>query len=383
MNIRLLFQPSSVLIIILFDLLYLPRILPLFGVPASLFLVIAYLLKNGIDAKKFLVLIGLVVVGFVSVLNGVVTKDYSTYIEDVKRILQIVTSLLFGLLYVRTYESHINCIVIMLRIFFVWLLLLALLLFMVPEFYSSINLLLYPEAAASLEDNVNALRFNYFFSDPNSGAYFVCIALCLYISLEKKMYFLIVTLLMAGVIVLLTQSRGGLVAFMFVLIYVFLKESTWSNKIVLLSIIPAIAFLIYVTYVELFDSLYLLYELRRDEEEASGAGLGGGRIGKYEYFLNNINGLPFGVGYSLFKDGIEFRPHSDLIRINFSYGLIFLLFVLYFAFPRRKDGLLIFSVFCVPFLVNTIIDDYKLLPLYLVNLNIICTLVKQNKEAVS
>ena len=41
-----------------------------------------------------------------------------------------------------------------------------------------------------------------------------------------------------------------------------------------------------------------------------------------------------------------------------------------------------FAVFCVPFSVNTVIDDCNLLSLYLVTLNTLQALNKQNAEAV-
>jgi hypothetical protein len=383
MQVNFLLQPRSVLLIIIFDLLFLPRILPLFGVPASLLVVTAYLCKYGIDNKRFLALATVATVGFLSVLFGIIFKSHPTHIEDIKRVLQLLTSLLFGFMFVRICNRHMEIIVLMLRIFFMWTLSWALLLFVMPDFYSSLNLFLYPEVAPSLEDNVIASRFNYFFSDPNSAAYFVCVALCLYLAVERRVYFLVLLMLMAGITVLLTQSRGGLIAYMVILLYAFIKDAPWSKKLVIFSITCIVALMTYMAFSEFFDSLYRLYELRRDQEEALGDGLGGGRIGKYEYFINNINALPFGVGYSLFKDGMEFRPHSDLIRINFSYGPIFLLSILYFIIPRRKECFLVFAVVSVPFLINTVIDDYKLFTLYLITLNTIHAMSTHGAEAVS
>ena len=145
----------------------------------------------------------------------------------------------------------------------------------------------------------------------------------------------------------------------------FVSNISSSRKSALLMILGGSVFFIYLQFSEIVDAAIGMYEYRARAEEASGNGMGGGRIGKYEYFLSNINLLPIGVGYSLLRDGVEFHPHSDLIRINFSYGLPFLLLLGYIGIPRVKKGVLLFLVFSVPFLVNTVIDDYKLLPLYL------------------
>ena len=114
-----------------------------------------------------------------------------------------------------------------------------------------------------------------------------------------------------------------------------------------------------------------MYEYRNEAEAALGEGLGGGRIGKYEYFFSNINLAPMGNGYSQFRDGIEFRPHSDLIRINFAYGLPFAALLGYFTFPRLRVYMIYFIIFLIPFLINTVIDDYKLFPFYLFSLNVL------------
>lgn len=91
-----------------------------------------------------------------------------------------------------------------------------------------------------------------------------------------------------------------------------------------------------------------------------GTGLGGGRDKKYVYFLDNLNLKMYGVGYTLFIDGLEFRPHSDLIRIVLSYGVFFLFLFFALFIPNNLKNALLLVSFMFPFLLNTVIDDYRL-----------------------
>jgi hypothetical protein len=380
MSINLLLSPYYVLMITLFDLLFLPRILPIFGIPASLLLVIAYIYKNGMSRVKFLMLITIATIGFVSVLNGIIVKDDVNYVEDIKRVLQLVTALLYATFFIRICERYLSSITMLLRLFIVWVFLWSIIFITAPDLYLTLNLLFFPEVEPSLEENMHALRFNYFFSDPNAAAYFLCFALCLYVVIEKNIFILVVSMLLSSVVILLTQSRGGYISLILIVIYVFIKDKGWSNKLILFFTLLLILPLIYLSFSDFFDSLIKLYEFRVASEDELGTGLGGGRIGKYDYFISNINILPFGVGYSLFQNGMEFRPHSDLIRINFSYGYVLFAALSYFIFPRVKGGWLIFIVFCIPFLINTVIDDYKLFPLYLIISNVLYSLGRNGKE---
>jgi hypothetical protein len=125
-----------------------------------------------------------------------------------------------------------------------------------------------------------------------------------------------------------------------------------------------------------WDVALELLQSRVDEEESLGLGIGGGRIDKYTFFMKNINLLPVGVGYSLQQGGSEFRPHSDLIRINLSYGTLIFVPFLKLVFPKSKSLLPLFLAFCIPFLVNSIIDDYKLFPLYLYSCGFLLAVVR-------
>jgi hypothetical protein len=366
----MIIRPEMLTMFVLFDLLFLPRILILFGIPASLLVIVYILLRSGLGQVKLLLFMSVACICFFSVVNGFFVKGDAYLIDDIKRVLQLLTSILYGLIILNYSFTTIYKYTIIMRIFFLWLLFNVLIFILSPDFYHSIINNFYPEALESIEDNIAALRFSYFFADPNSAAYFICFAVFLYCSIEKNRSSLTISLICAAASILVTQSRGGIVALMCILIYVF---SCWnlsiSRKFLLLACVGVILFPVVYEFSYIFENAYEIYELRNKAEEALDLGIGGGRIQKYQYFFANLNIFPIGVGYSLLKDGVEFRPHSDLIRINFSYGLPLLAFIIYIVYPRSKNSLVLFIIFMIAFLINTIIDDYKLLPLYLFTMN--------------
>jgi hypothetical protein len=171
---------------------------------------------------------------------------------------------------------------------------------------------------------------------------------------------------MAVAVIVVVQSRGAYIALSLILTNLLLSSNLSIRKKVALMLFIAFAMsalaAVYSNEIELAN---MVFQDRMTQEEAFGEGLGGGRTGKYLYWLQNYNLLPFGTGYNLQVNGIEFKPHSDLIRLNLSYGVLALPLLLYFVFPRQKSQILLFVVFLLPLLINTVIDDYRLLSVYL------------------
>jgi hypothetical protein len=371
-KISMMLRYQALVLFVLFDLLFLPRILSLFGVPSSLLVVILYLFWGAVDKVRFLLFLGVACVCLFSVFNGLLVKGDFYLVDDVKRVLQLLTALLYGFVFMNHSQSVVYRLAVLVRIFFLWILLNAIVFIASPESYYVFIGRFYPEALASIEDNIGAQRFSYFFADPNSASYFFCFAMCLYCTIEKNKYCFAISIISAAVAIMATQSRGGYIGFLFILSYLFFRwRLSLPRKFIFLLVLSGIFSSVIYMYSDVLVIVYELYEYRSEAEEAVGLGLGGGRIQKYEYFFSNLNLFPYGVGYSLLKDGLEFRPHSDLIRINFSYGLPLLAILAFFILPRCKEGFLLSVVFSVAFLVNTVIDDYRLFPLYLFASNLI------------
>lgn len=365
-----LLSNDSVVLFIFFDLLFLPRLVPLFGIPVSLLAVLAYAAGRGVAGKKLLTIALILAICLLSAFNGISAKGAFYFADDIKRGLQLASSLLYGAILLRANRSCFDKLAKVLRLFFVYTLLLAILSYVYPSAYEQFIREVYPEAISELEDNLGAMRFGYFFTDPNSAGYFVCFALAFYITLENRRR-LALPLLFASAVILSTQSRGALIALAIIYLHIVANSQiTILNKLSIVGIVGLAITVILFQFGELATLAVELFEYRAQAEETLGLGVGGGRLDKYSYFLNNINLLPFGIGYSLQQNGFEFRPHSDLIRINFAYGLPLLLPLMYLVYPRTTGLRNIFAVFMIPFLVNTVIDDYKLLPLYLLIINV-------------
>jgi hypothetical protein len=231
---------------------------------------------------------------------------------------------------------------------------------MFPEFYFNTISYFYPETVEYLLWNIQSLRFPYIFSDPNSAAYLISIITFLYIQLESNWSFLVFSLLISVVSVILTQSRGGLICE--AIIFLFFIFSNLSPKKIL-GIALIIILILFAFWYLMGDFISDFYEVSLSRIDSEDGDVGGGRVGKYFYFIKNINFYPFGFGYTLFREGIEFRPHSDLIRLNLSYG-IFSIPLFFYLFPNKSKSQITFLfIILIPFLINSLIDDFRLLGL--------------------
>lgn len=308
------------------------------------------------------------IIGILSIINGLLYKGDYYIIEDLKRVLQLITILLYSIIFINKDKLIVNIF----RIFYLWVFTLVLFFYAYPDLYKLISNFLYPEMLDTFEGNVLDYRFNYFYSDPNTCGYFICLTLFLYYSIEKNNTIFFFCSVLASIVILTTQSRGAYIGLSFIFIFIFIKSQiSLLKKIIITSVIIAFIFAITGIFENFYNSIYRIFEIRMEAEKTLGQGLGGGRIGKYEYFINNINLWPIGVGYSLLRDGVDFRPHSDLIRLNLSYGIFSIPLFLYFVFPREKSQITLFIIFLIPFLINSIVDDYKLFPFYLIAYNIL------------
>lgn len=346
---------------VLVDLLFFPRLIFLFGVPISLFIILMGLFTQPIPSKRLLVTMLLLVLMLGSVLYGATIGQNLVPEESLKRAIQLFTILLYSFFRIDA-ENYRLILVKILRCFYFWTFGAMLLFFSHPDIYQQVLGTIYPESLDQLENNLDIFRFAYFFSDPNSAAYLICFTFVGYLFFEHNLKWGIVCSTMAIIITLATQSRGAYIAVTLILLYVsFSLKSTRHKSFLVIVSSCLVMWTLISLYSEEIKQVYSIFEARFDQEED----LGGGRSSKYMYFLENFNFMPIGSGYHLQKEGAEFRPHSDLIRMNLSYGFLALPLLLYFVLPRRKSQVLLFVIFLVPFLINTVIDDYRLFGIYL------------------
>jgi hypothetical protein len=348
-------------VLVFIDLLFMPRLLFAFGIPMSLLIVIVSLIRERFKWRGVICIFALCASMFTSVTYGTASGINAVPIESLKRVFQLVTILLYAL-----YRLDLPLIgpalVKVLRAFYIWVFCAMLLFFFDPVFYAKLATYIYPETLDQLENTIFVFRFAYFFSDPNSAGYFICLTLVAYLSMERQRSWTFLCATLATITVMATQSRGAYIALLLIFFYfMYGSDAPLGMKLRVIVFIALLMGALATFYNDDITQAYAVFEGRFDQEDD----IGGGRADKYAYFLQKLNLLPFGPGYHLQRDGSEFRPHSDLIRLNLAYGILAIPLMLYFVIPRRRPQVLLFAVFLVPFLINTVIDDYRLFPMYL------------------
>ena len=357
---------TGLVVLVFIDLLFMPRLLIAFGIPSALLLVILEIARARLDGERlvaWLLMLGGVIA---SVVYGTVSGLNPEPVESLKRALQLMSMLLFA--FPRIDPVAVRApLVRCLRAFYIYVFLSALLFYVSPDGYEAFIVRIYPEAADAIQDNLALFRFPYILQDPNSAGYLLALTLALYMWLEQGRRWKIVSSILALAALAATQSRGAYLAASIVYAPQLLRALRAREGLVALVLGIAAAGFLAHRYAEEVDLATNIFEARLEMEED----IGGGRADKYEYFLSRPNLLPIGTGYHLQRDGQLFRPHSDFIRVDLAYGVVVLLVLLWFVAPRHRRQVRLFLVFLIPFLINTIIDDYRLFPLYLLVLGML------------
>jgi hypothetical protein len=242
-----------------------------------------------------------------------------------------------------------------------------------PSYLVLLREIIYKSTAHRVEDIFEHRRFTYTFTDPNTAAYFYLIATISYISFYKEnIYEIVAMLFFTGITVVATQSVGAAVAvFATMILYVvrginFKKiEKKRIFKIISYIIIMIILFSIIIEYVTNIEVALERYKSRAQSDAVYSR--------KYIYarVISNITIYPFGRGYTLFIDQSPIRPHSDHIRIFYSYGLICYILVIYLFFKNIFNVKFLFIIPAfIAFSINSLIDEQKLFALFLIILAI-------------
>ena len=363
LNRKLLYSDinSFLVIFALIDLLYLPRLTSFLAIPISLCF-LPFVLKDiklNTNHSVIIVFFLLSIIGSL-LYSTILNKELLT--DDIKRALQLISFSLY------LYSSSIvkyneRTYLLIIRIFLIWIFILSLLFLFDPNKTINTMLYLYPESAFIEEENLTNLRFSYAFQDPNGAAYLYVMILSVYLILEKNQIIKYILLSITCYSLFLTQSRGAISSFLLVILYFVFFDRKYLPKYFLFYLLIIALFILYLIS-KSHDIMNILdMFLSRGDKESS---LGGGRFDKYIYFINNINLLPFGVGYNLSRNGEIFRPHSDLIRINLSYGIMLTFIIIGIIVPKVKNQIALVIPFIFCFLINSALDEYRLIGVYLI-----------------
>lgn len=329
---------------------------------------VVFLLTQNFRYSFLILYLALMFVLLASVFDGFVGNPIY-FSENTKRAIQLLL-LFFILLYdykTLDYDFIFTWLKRFFLVYYAVVLLFLMLFFYDFSSYTYLMNVIYPEALPMLLVNFEHQRFAFHFTDPNAMGYLIVMVLAFQLAFTSSLREHILYFILALVVVLATQSRGALISYAFVFVtysYFFLS---WRSKLFIITLSTLAIGLGLFIFGYFIDNYLNAMSLRAEAEAVSGAGLGGGRLDVWYYFFQNINyNLFWGRGYILERDGDLFRPHSDFIRLNLSYGI--LIYVLFFLFLRDFcfKHIMLFFAFLIPFFINTVIDDYRLFGVFLI-----------------
>jgi hypothetical protein len=237
----------------------------------------------------------------------------------------------------------------------------------VHEFLTSI----YGRLVTDQDTFLQHVRFPYLFNDPNAAIYFFLIAAYPIFRNAKLNFFTILGAILCCIPVVVSQSRGGIIAFgviLFVTIAIKVKSIksisfynilSWAIPLVLFAFMVLPVIMDFADSNILFDLMYRrIFEL---DDAGYGYGSAGGRTEIWYTIIRTFDVWPLGRSYTF--DG--FGPHSDFLRITYSYGLLSMPFFIYFFFSKLFKLPQLVLVGLIAFSINSLMDEQKILALYL------------------
>tara|TARA_R110001599_G_scaffold262231_1_gene462694 strand:+ start:8435 stop:9661 length:1227 start_codon:yes stop_codon:yes gene_type:complete len=359
---------------VLVDLLFFPYF-QILVMPISLPFIIIYIFFDGDFNFPNRYFIFFSIVAFFTLFStylSVFISDYNYFLENFKRSVQFLTSFIYFSFFYYISSSLRRGFVSenLLLAFLLLFLALSVAFYFDPLYVNSLLKTVYGKTVTS--DDVVSLhrRYAYFFTDPNTAAYFLLIACVPLFYVTRNIRSFIVVFFLIGSSLVMTQSRGGLLVFFLCTVIGFFSLISSMEASKRVSLVLSIAFVSCL-------SIFFFYFFFSGEEvflEFSRSLTDFDRLTKYSddsrfdiwaSFISTVELFPLGRGYIIFVDGEVIKPHSDFLRLLYSYGVVVFAFILiFFAFLLYR-----FPLFVVPalgaFFINTLIDEQKLFSLFL------------------
>lgn len=332
-------------------------------------------------ATPFLLLISFM---SLSVINGsFFSFSENLRLENIKRVIQFASSFAYFAMFYKFGQDDvfIKKLKIICNIFLIYILILTICFALNMDATNSIMLKIYGRLVQSNEITEYNKRFTYLFSDPNTCAYFLLIAIFPWMNKSKKYIYNFISLFLSLIAVICMQSRGAILAII-ISLFVILRQITPKylynisiKNVAYLSLFFALIAVLWFNHNNMIAERLHLLTSRLHESNLE---TGGSRIEIWNSYFDRLNVNFIGFGFNRIIDDSFFYPHSDIVRITFSYGLISLLFFVYIFWFIAKNNLLLFVTALFPLLINTLIDEQKLFCLFLVMAGIFCA--QQKKE---
>lgn len=395
-NIGLLALP-----ILMIDIILLP-VSPVFSLPFSMVIVayffVRYYNKSFFEKRLVLMIfvLSLIISTIISVLfkeNYIVLNNVISYttlnvhVEDFKRCIYLLMGLAIyrvtGLLYLNYYynvDKHINKILLIVCCSFIIMAIIfnidINLFYKIKGFFFNVDVNMLGNAALNNAGYLN--RFSFILLDPNNAGYYILI-ICIYLleNANLKEWTRIgiwMTILAAP---FLTMSNGVLYTS---IIYVTLKmikimygmlKGKLSKKVAILIAMAIFLITLYIfigqfTSNNLFNMFVEKQSITLDRWSSNSID---SRLDIYKSLISeNIYPPIIGDGYIIIKKGIYIKPHSDHLRILYSYGILAYLALLVLIIKKRifnHKYLFLIPAF-VAFSINSLIDETRILFTFLI-----------------
>lgn len=376
---------TALAIICYVDLLFFPyfqKIIIPFSLPIAIMgLLACRRIKFPPQETNILMLVGLFMV--VSVTASLFLPQSSPYlIENIKRMLQFFASFFYFMLFyhVARHSRIENILVIISVLFLVYFTSWLICFIYDPLAVNSLLASLYGRLVTSSDVVAMHTRFAYLFTDPNTAAYFLLIAVLPWLLVVRSYIFKIFIITTCAVAVIFLGSRGALLALILAvglwvnpLRAIFLRFTVRDFKEVLKFVFVAsiVGVVFAITLPRIFSDLPVFVRVIERVFNIEAFQTGGSRFAIWTEYAGSLMPLPIGRGF-MFDTiyGGRFFPHSDFLRMVYSYG--FIVAVLFVAWILRLGWR--YPLLVVPalmaFSINSLIDEQKLFAVFLATLGV-------------
>lgn len=369
-----------IIIFIFIDLLLLPYF-PFFVIPISLPVVVYMVALRKIaivNNREFVVFLLLGFLVLISVLLSFLNKgsnihNINAWIENIKRAFQLLTSFLYYFIIknssIKSKVNIKNIIIIFVTIYSI----LGIVSYIdVGLYFRILNLLGVNNPFVSdwyIRQKIELYRFTYIWIDPNNAAYAFQMVVFYMLTNEKlnsiEKIYVYLSLLLSLV---LSMSTGALVsaAIFFTLHFIMKAKNTTRIKTTYKKIITGA--IVLALSLGIIGSLWILFgeiisSIGNYSFDRMLSNTGAGRLEKYTFMFNDKIPNLIGEGYVLIREGTIFRPHSDHLRLIYSYGLVAYFVTLWLLFRHVFDSTKF--IFIIPgfiaFSINSLIGEQKIL----------------------
>lgn len=390
-------KKEVLLIFVLLDLLFLNNVnLPILPtMPISLLLIILYcifnpsIIKRNRVFKPFLLFVFFLII---SMFFGILFNPPYTHLGaqvvsvteyNIKRTLQIIILFMY-LFFSENVQLDKKMTKKIFSVFILWYLFLGVLSTINLSRYFSIHNLIYGATISKVDyylnyETLNVFRYRYIFLDANTSIYFFLLITSYLLILNKNSKIYNIFIHLANILaIFLSQSTGATISLIifyfmyFIILPIFKRKKTYNRNKILISTISISAISITlllgaVLYTQISNFNIMGIDFIQSGYERISSNDGGGRFEKYLYLFQDRLPFLWGEGYVIVRDGMWFRPHSDILRMLYSFGIIpFLLFIYMFRKISSLRGFTLFIPSMIAFAANSLIDDQKLFAMFLV-----------------